>query len=85
MRGKVWAGQVRLLFRCSLRGQSDGHDPAFEQYLEFVASLNEIDETLKFLELQWATSGSRGKKVMNGESKDRKLAEAAQWSGATPF
>lgn len=60
---------MRLLLCCSLNGEIDEDELAIVQYMDCLAPLDEADETLKCLCLQWLTSGSAE------EEKDAKRAE----------
>lgn len=55
---EVWAGRLLLLFHCLVKGESDGGMPAFVRYMERVAPLDEADETLRCVCMQYVTSGS---------------------------
>lgn len=57
-REKVWVGKVLLLAQRSVKGKSDGDEPASVRYMEFVAPLDEVDEALRCVYLQWVASGS---------------------------
>lgn len=45
-RKEVYVEKLLLLFRCSVKGQSDGDELAFVLYMKCVAPLHERDEAL---------------------------------------
>lgn len=58
---EVKAGKVLLLFRCSVKGESDRDELAFVRYMKCVTYLDAKDEVLKCSCPQRATPGSEGK------------------------
>lgn len=60
----MWAQEVLLLFRCSVKEENDRRKLAFRRYIECVGSLDEKVEALKCVCLQWAALGS-GKEYEN--------------------
>lgn len=57
-RKQVCSGEMLLLLLCSVSGESDGDELAFLRYMECVTPLDEVDEALKCVCLQWVTSNS---------------------------
>lgn len=47
LKNKVWVGKVLLLCRCLLDEETGRNELAILQYMECVASLDEVDEDLE--------------------------------------
>lgn len=82
----LWTGKVLLLSRCLMKEESEEKNLAILRYMECVPILDETDETLRSLCLQWVTGGSAEKKPdVKKEGGDRYVAAAAEWYGVYSF
>lgn len=57
-REEVWTGKKLLLFYCLMKKENGGSKTAFVRYMEYVASLNGVNEALKCVCLQWVFSST---------------------------
>lgn len=83
---EVWVGKVLLLFRCVEKGRSGGAELAYVRYMECVPPLNNVEETLGCVCLQWATADS----VEEQDGAERESGAeggvvAGEWFGVIPF
>lgn len=83
---EIWVARVLLLCRCFVRGDTEGMELAFVQYMECVRPLDAVDEGLACVCLRWATTDGRedeGEIEMCGEGGD--CTVAGEWFGLIPF
>lgn len=57
-KARMWAENVLLLSRCSMKGKSEGQKLEFVPYMESVLPSDELGEALGGICLHWATAGS---------------------------
>lgn len=55
---KMWSGKEILLFFSVMKKESEGDEFAAERYTEDVPSLEDVDEALRCVCLQWKSESS---------------------------
>lgn len=69
-----------------MKAEGEAEEFAFVRYMNSVPLLDEEDEALRVLCLQWATAGiaKKGHSTVK-EGEDRDALVAGEWLGAIPF